>query len=106
MIFPKAVLLHDVPRNLHGSFQKLLEKYRTVFHSSRTAKSLEAHYYRMKRDGKLKDDVSSLSESKVCFFVSLFLSLFLLSFQRSLFTFISLSFSECGQIRGEGQRRR
>jgi hypothetical protein len=28
-----------------------LEKYRDSFHSSRTAKSLEAHYYRMKRTG-------------------------------------------------------
>lgn len=35
------------------SFQYILEKYRDKFHSSRTAKSLEAHYYRMKRTGAL-----------------------------------------------------
>jgi hypothetical protein len=35
------------------SYQQILEHYRDYFHSSRTAKSLEAHFYRMKRTGGL-----------------------------------------------------
>jgi hypothetical protein len=39
-------------------FQSILEKYRSDFHSSRTPKSLEAHYYRMKRTGALEKPFS------------------------------------------------
>eukprot|EP01121_Diplochlamys_sp_Union-15-3_P022834 TRINITY_DN9843_c0_g1_i1.p1 TRINITY_DN9843_c0_g1~~TRINITY_DN9843_c0_g1_i1.p1 ORF type:complete len:223 (-),score=21.20 TRINITY_DN9843_c0_g1_i1:38-706(-) len=37
-------------------FQGVIAKYRPKFHASRTAKSLEAHYYRMKRIGTLEKD--------------------------------------------------
>ena len=40
------------------SFQRTLEKYRDIFHSSRTPKSLEAHYYRLKRSRPAPDSIT------------------------------------------------
>eukprot|EP01119_Soliformovum_irregulare_P025141 TRINITY_DN9229_c0_g1_i1.p1 TRINITY_DN9229_c0_g1~~TRINITY_DN9229_c0_g1_i1.p1 ORF type:complete len:226 (-),score=42.29 TRINITY_DN9229_c0_g1_i1:669-1346(-) len=47
------------------SFLHILEKFRDKFHSSRTAKSLEAHYYRMKRTGAIsKDDLKGTKKDQ------------------------------------------
>lgn len=39
------------------SFQKILDEIKDAFHPSRTAKSLEAHFYRMKRKGAVDRDI-------------------------------------------------
>jgi len=49
------ILRYEVMVHRQFQFQQILEKYRSQFHSSRTAKSLEAHYYRMKRSNHLSD---------------------------------------------------
>ena len=50
----EEILRYEVVVNHQFQFQHVLEKYRSQFHSSRTAKSLEAHYYRMKRSHNLE----------------------------------------------------
>jgi hypothetical protein len=45
------------------SFQYLLDKYRDKFHPSRTIRSLEAHFYRLKRNGVF-DNITHLHSSK------------------------------------------
>lgn len=47
------ILRYEVLIKNQFQFQHILETYRAQFHSSRTAKSLEAHYYRMKRSDNL-----------------------------------------------------
>mmetsp|Transcript_15814 Transcript_15814/g.17569 ORF Transcript_15814/g.17569 Transcript_15814/m.17569 type:complete len:497 (+) Transcript_15814:52-1542(+) len=42
-----------------NNFQQVLEKHRLIFHPTRTAKSLEAHYYRLKRSGSLNSSHNS-----------------------------------------------
>jgi hypothetical protein len=37
------------------NFELMLDKYRGVFHPSRSIKSLEAHFYKLRRSGKLPD---------------------------------------------------
>eukprot|EP01104_Vermistella_antarctica_P017077 TRINITY_DN598_c0_g1_i1.p1 TRINITY_DN598_c0_g1~~TRINITY_DN598_c0_g1_i1.p1 ORF type:complete len:625 (-),score=147.21 TRINITY_DN598_c0_g1_i1:108-1859(-) len=48
----ERILRQYVPSEKTG-FKRVLERNRSTFHSSRTVKSLEAHYYRMKRGGLL-----------------------------------------------------
>lgn len=52
--FEEQVLAREVRQSEElSTFQRVLENNRASFHPSRTAKSLEAHYYRMKRKGTL-----------------------------------------------------
>jgi len=52
----EELLKQEVSKEPFLGFQAVLEKFRPKFHVSRTAKSLEAHYYRMKRTGVLEKD--------------------------------------------------
>ena len=75
----EEILKYEVMIKQQFHFQNILESYRSQFHSSRTAKSLEAHYYRMKRSSNLDlSDVPfellpSLSSSSSILFIYLFI---------------------------------
>ena len=46
------------------NFLQMLERHRPEFHYSRTPKSLEAHYYRMKRNGTLDKELPDQKQRK------------------------------------------
>eukprot|EP01028_Stygiella_incarcerata_P010914 TRINITY_DN59228_c0_g1_i1.p1 TRINITY_DN59228_c0_g1~~TRINITY_DN59228_c0_g1_i1.p1 ORF type:complete len:194 (+),score=58.19 TRINITY_DN59228_c0_g1_i1:76-657(+) len=46
-------LIQEYLRTGGVQFDRLLEKYRSVFHPQRTTASIEAHFYRLKRTGVL-----------------------------------------------------
>jgi hypothetical protein len=58
----EAILKRESRDNMNN-FHLLLDKYRPLFHSSRTSKSLEAHYYRMKKSGDLSGTSKSVSRT-------------------------------------------
>jgi len=50
-----AIILDELKKKGFIGFQQILDKYRDQFHPCRTVKSLEAHFYRLKRTGALDD---------------------------------------------------
>jgi len=61
----EEILRREVANTKFRGFQNVLERHRVYFHSSRTAKSLEAHFYRMKRTGSLAKDGEPVIESEL-----------------------------------------
>jgi hypothetical protein len=45
------IIVNELKEKGHISFHHLIDKYRYQFHPSRTVRSLEAHFYRLKRSG-------------------------------------------------------
>lgn len=54
----EEILTQEASKADFPGFQTLLEDFRNKFHPSRTARSLEAHYYKMKR-GKQSAEASN-----------------------------------------------
>lgn len=50
-----AIILDELKKKGFIGFQQILDKYRDQFHPCRTVKSLEAHFYRLKRTGAFDD---------------------------------------------------
>jgi hypothetical protein len=46
-----AIIIDELKKKRYLGFQQLMDKYRDEFHPCRTVKSLEAHFYRLKRNG-------------------------------------------------------
>lgn len=59
------ILIQEASKSDFAGFQHLLEKYRAKFHPSRTARSLEAHYYKMKRGGMIQEPSTSNKNDQV-----------------------------------------
>jgi hypothetical protein len=57
------IIYSELKKKGYISFHYLLDHYRYQFHPSRTIRSLEAHFYRLKRNGNL-DNIDHIHGSK------------------------------------------
>jgi len=58
------LILSELKAKGSVSFQHLLDQYRDRFHPSRTVRSLEAHFYRLKRSGNFTEVENENVEKK------------------------------------------